>query len=244
MKRRASIAYMLATNPETFETLSQNNINLFHGTNINALPNILNYGMNSFDELSKKGIEVSTGEEYTRGYNGRSFISFTDDLDTAISYSAIKPSLKDLQEDNSFGMIIGISSNDAKQMKKFKIHSDVTEVGIIDNVPLDKIKVIAVSESKVQFVRKLVKDTSINVVPLNMDNRFYYISDIDFVINDKKAEEFIKGGKQQNSISFNNEELKEMASERTISGIKNIYRKIKEKFQSKGKDNRDDSREK
>ena len=45
MGRRASMAYILATNPETFGILSQNNINLFHGTNINALPNILNYGM-------------------------------------------------------------------------------------------------------------------------------------------------------------------------------------------------------
>lgn len=243
MRRRASIAYVLATNPETFEIFCQNNINLFHGTNINALPNILNYGMNSFDELSKKGIEVSTGEECTRRYNGRSFISFTDDLDTAIGYAGIKPSLEDSQKDKSFGMLIGISSDDVKQMKKFRVDSDVTEVGIRENVPLEKIKVILVPETKAQFVRKLVRDKQITVASINMDDKFYYIDDWEFVIDDKKAEEFVQGDKQENSITFGNEEVKEMASKREISGIKKIYRKIKEKFQSKGKDIEDDSRE-
>lgn len=54
------MAYVLATYPETFEVLSENNIDLFHGTNINALPDILKYGMNSLQELSNKGITVST----------------------------------------------------------------------------------------------------------------------------------------------------------------------------------------
>ena len=243
MGRRASMAYILATNPETFEILYQNNINLFHGTNINALPNILNYGMNSFDELSKKRIDVLTGEESTRKYNGRSFISFTDDLDTAIGYAGIKPSFEDSQRDKSFGMLIGISSNDVKNLKTCRVYSDTPEIGIINNVPLENIKVIAVPENKVQFVRKLVRDKSITVASLNMDDRFYYIEDWEFFIDNKKAEEFIQGDKQVNPITFGNEEVKEMASERKISGIKNIYRKIKEKFQSKGKDIENDSRE-
>ena len=117
MGRRAAMAHVLATNPETFEILSQNNINLFHGTNINALPNILIYGMNSFDELSKKGIAV---------------------------------------------------------------------------------------------------------VSINMDDKFYYIDDLEFVIYDKQAEEFIQGDKQKNPTTFGNADVKKMANERKSSGIKNI----------------------
>jgi len=44
-KKRVAFAYLLATNPETFEMIDKNNINLFHGTNANALPNILKYGL-------------------------------------------------------------------------------------------------------------------------------------------------------------------------------------------------------
>ena len=243
MRRRVSIAYMLATNPETFDVLFQNNINLFHGTNISALPNILNYGMNSFNDLSKRGIDISTGENFSRQYNGRSFISFTDDLDTAIDYAAIMPSLGENQKDNSYGMLIGISSEDLKKLSTCRVHSDTPEIGIMNNVPLEYIKLIAVPENKVQFVRKLVGDKPITVAPVNIDDRFYYIDDCDFVIDDERAEEFIQEKRQRETIAFKNEDIKELASERKISGIKSIYKKIKEKIQSKGKEIEDESRE-
>lgn len=243
MRRRASIAYMIATTPETFGILSQNNINLFHGTNINALPNILNYGMNSFDELSKRGIDVLTGEDSTRKYNGRSFISFTDDLETAIGYAGIMPSFEESQKDNSFGILIGISSNDIKKLKTCRVHSDTPEIGIMNNVPLEYIKVIAVPESKVQFVRKLVRDKPITVAPVNIADRFYYIDDCNFVIDDAMAEEFIQGRTQSEKKTFYNEEVKELARERKISGIREIYRKIYKKIKNRGKDIENDSRE-
>lgn len=44
-QRRISMAYLLLTNPDTFEVFAQNNINLFHGTNGNALPGIFKYGL-------------------------------------------------------------------------------------------------------------------------------------------------------------------------------------------------------
>jgi len=45
-KKRIGYAYILATNSETLDILARNNINLFHGTNANALPNILKYVLN------------------------------------------------------------------------------------------------------------------------------------------------------------------------------------------------------
>ena len=76
-----------------------------------------------------------------------------------------------------------------------------------------------------------------------IDDRFYYIDDCDFVIDDERAEEFIQEKRQRETIAFKNEDIKELASERKISGIKSIYKKIKEKIQSKGKEIEDESRE-
>ena len=233
---------MLATNPETFDILLQNNINLFHGTNIEALPNILKYGMNSFDELSKMGIDVLTGEEYSRERKGRSFISFTDDLDTAIGYAGVSPIYKDQKEDKSFGILIGISSDDLRKLGTCRVLSDIPEIGITSNIALENIKFIGVPESKVQFVRKLVGDKSITVASVDLDNKFYYIED-NFYIDDEKAEDFIKGKKQEESTIFRNEDVQEIARERKISGIKRAYLKIKEKIIGKGKDIENGSRE-
>lgn len=60
IKKRIGYAYLLATNPETFDILNKNDINLFHGTNANALPNILKYGMQSVDKQVNAGLNVST----------------------------------------------------------------------------------------------------------------------------------------------------------------------------------------
>lgn len=133
---------MLATHPETFEIMTKHNINLFHGTKFDALHNILNYGMNSIDELSKKGITISTGERWSRTNGKRDFISFTDDLDTALGYASIQNS-QDKQNSSDFGILIGISSDDVKQMKTCSVHSEVPEIGVMNNVPLEYIKFIA-----------------------------------------------------------------------------------------------------
>lgn len=108
-KRRIGFAYLLATNPETFDIMVNNNINLFHGTNANALSNILKYGMQSVDEQAKKDIVTSTGEEWSRIGGKRSFISFTDDLDTALDYASCYNSKANIYE-QTFSILIGISS--------------------------------------------------------------------------------------------------------------------------------------
>lgn len=89
-KKRAGYAYVLASNPETFEKFYENNINLFHGTTSNALSNILKYGMMSLEAQNKNGIDNMTGETWSRIENHpRKFISFTDDLDLAMDYASV-----------------------------------------------------------------------------------------------------------------------------------------------------------
>ena len=60
MCRRISMAYFIIRNPETFDVMAKNKVCLFHGTNGNALPNILKYGLNSAVESTNNNIPVNT----------------------------------------------------------------------------------------------------------------------------------------------------------------------------------------
>lgn len=223
---------MLATNPETFETIAKSGINLFHGVSANALINILNYGINSVDESLKKGIEVSTGEEWSRANGKRSLISLTDDLNTALEYTYSK----DKEKETAFGMVIGMSSKDIEQLETYKISSDLPEIGVKDNIPLEYIKFIGVPEDKVEFVRKMVGNEPITVMPINIEGRFYWIDDIGLIeFYEEEAKKVIEE-KTEPEKNFTGEEVKKLAKGRIKSKILRIYRKIKEKINSKGKE--------
>ena len=152
----------MAANPETFQMIADNNINLFHGTNSNALPSILKYGMKSVDESEKSGITVSTGEEWSRP-QGRSFISFTDDIRIAENYSLIGHSSKN----KSFPVIVGISTNDLKNMRTCRVLSELPEIGIRDSVPLEYIKFIGVPQENMKYTKRLAKKTGIPVLAVD-----------------------------------------------------------------------------
>jgi hypothetical protein len=89
-QRRLSMAYLFVKNPSTFNTLAENKVNLFHGTNSTALPTILEYGLGSIDSSEKRGLDVQTGEQWSRINGKRSFVSLTDVLGIAEGYSTLK----------------------------------------------------------------------------------------------------------------------------------------------------------
>ena len=243
-KRRIGYAYLLATNPETFNLLTQNNINLFHGTNANALPNILKYGMQSVDELSSKGIDVSTGEEWSRIGKKRDFISFTDDIDTALDYASLSPSKSNLNEE-SFGILIGMSSNKLKQLQTCHISSDIPEIGVMGNIPLECISVIAVPENKVEFVRKLVNNPNIQVTPISIDEKFYYVdSEFGEISFDSEKAKQLSEKENKGKVQFHFKEIIDMSKTRKILDIRGIYEKIKEKIKNKGRENEEKSKDK
>lgn len=138
-RRRISMAYLLVRNPEVFDFLVENNINLFHGTNINALPSILEYGMNSLKESDRLGIYVSTGEKWSRMSDKRDYVSFTDVVEVAERYAGISPIE---EEKDSFEIIIGTTKEDIESERVCRVPSDVQEIGIRKNFPTGKIRVI------------------------------------------------------------------------------------------------------
>lgn len=246
MKRRIGYAFTLATNPETMDAFIQNNINLFHGTNANALPNILKYGMQSIDQQVSKGYTPSTGEKWSRINGKRSFISFTDDIDTSLSYASL-PSEAGKNAKSSFGVIVGISSDSLSQLKTCHVHSDMPEIGIRDNIPLEHIKTIAVPKDKVKFVRKLVRAAGQNeiiVTPISIAERFYRvdpeIGEISF--NPEKARQLATHKKEITKNNFSFKDLKSIAGTRRAQSIRNIYEKFKKIIINRGKENEEQSK--
>ena len=184
-QRRLSMAYLFIKNPSTFNTLAENKINLFHGTNSTALPAILEYGLGSIDSSEKRGLDVQTGEQWSRINGKRSFVSLTDVLGIAEGYSTLKGGVTD---HSSFEVIIGFCTEDIFKTKRSIISSDIPEVAVEDGVPLEYIKSICVPEEKVELVQNLIGDKDILVNAIDdIDDKFYYFDELGsiYVISEK-----------------------------------------------------------
>ena len=213
INRRLNMAYIFLTNPDTFMNIVKNKINMFHGTNSNALPKIIKYGLNSYSESLKNNIDVNTGEMWSRFNDERSFVSFTDILDIAESYA--------LCEENDklfFEVIIGTSVEGVFDAGKCTISSDIPEVGVRDKLPVQNIKAIFVPNDKVEFVKNMIDDNNILVLSISDFNpRFYYSYDNNEIIN------FLNNcdiNENNNKKIFKLDEIKNMVSMR-ISKLKN-----------------------
>lgn len=231
-ERRLQYAYFLVQNPEAFDAMSRNNTNLFHGTKIDALPGILKYGINSLAKSVNEGIDVNTGEVWSRipGKN-RAFISVTDSISVGLKYASLN-SLNEENKDNSFGVLIGVRTEALDELDAFSIDSDVLEIGIMDHIPLEHIKVLTVPKEKVDYVKKLVGEREIEVVGADMDYSFYRMSRVEkiqYLMNSEKT--------QQSAVQeYEQEDMQKNAKTGKLSRIMKLLDNIKERFSRK--DNR------
>lgn len=225
--RRISMAYLLIDSPDVFDYISHNNINLFHGTNSNALPTILKYGLNSVNDQKRKGIHNCTGEEWSRENGERNYVSFTDVLDTAIDYSTMMPENNDL---SSFSVIIGTCTDDVRKIGIVPVVSALPEIGTRGVLDSNSIKIICVPDDKVSFVKRLVGDRKIKVMGFSgINDRFYYFDDLYLLefystLIDEYKNKVLKKNK------FKNEEVAEVAASRSFDRILNIVNKISSFF--------------
>ncbi len=225
-QRRAATADLLIRNPKTFDSLSKNNVNIFHGSNANALPNILKYGLMSIDEAAENGITVTTGEVWSRRNGSRSFISVTDDLEVAKRYSTIRGQGKD--ENLCFGVIIGTTKEDAKKSGICRIHSDVPEIGLRKRIAPESIKSLMVPSEKVEFVKKMVGRQNIEVLAIDgMDDNFYYIDEYGILsISDDRYNNLKNRVATEKPKTFGLDEVKSLAKGLTLSNIKSRLTEI------------------
>ena len=172
IQRRISLAYLVIRNPETFEQIVNNKIIYFHGTDANALPGIIKYGINSVDKLMELGINMTTGEKWSRIGGRRSFVSFTDVLDLARRYSTLGA---EIETELSFPIIFGTTKENILSSSLSMIKSDVQEVCVNGGISKESISCIMVPSSKIDIIRNIV-GTEILVLPMDeMQERFYSV---------------------------------------------------------------------
>ena len=220
-QRRTSMAYLLVNDRDTYEYLKENHINIFHGTNANALVGIAKYGLQSVDKIIESKREVRSGEAWSRIKGKRSFISVTDVFDIAWNYMQIDP--------KSFSAIICTSDEKMVEdnIKTCPVSSDVSEIGIQDELPLGTIKCVLVPKDKVDYAKVLFSDTNIQVLGLsNIDTRYFWFDDFMGCQFNAKEYEKYKANRleEKEEISkITEEDLKENASSRTRSKIQEMY---------------------
>ena len=219
-ERRISMAKLLLSNPETYKYFKDNNISLFHGTNANALPSIVTYGLKSHYKSEELGLNVNTGETSTRMVNKRKFVSFADILDLAEDYATLSPT--NSIDNLNFPILFGITTEDAKKNKVVTISSDICEIGVMNELPPEDLKVVCVPSEHLEFVKKLVRGR-IEVLPIDYFGRyFYYIDDfIPMNIDYKKMYE-LKEKQKQERRKFSFDEFKKLSFTRTIAKIKKV----------------------
>lgn len=207
--RRKNLIEIAHNDINAFKQIINNNINLFHGTNFNALPGIIKHGgMLSLNESNLNDNPVLTGEKWSRMHNlARNYISFTDQVDKALGYSLISPSTESTLA--SFGIMIGISSDDIKDLKTFNVHSDIPELGILDKLPMSKIKTIFAPNERIEFVSKIIGDAPIQVVPLDLISP------------------------SVDKVKYGQKDIENITKTRKTSGIKGIYEKVKESLKTR-----------
>lgn len=232
--RRLWMGYLLATNPEAFETIVKNNAILFHGTNANALPSILTHGIMNFADARDSGVDVVTGE-VTKIVNAprRKFTSFTNSYATALNYTTIDSSDKSSPE-LAFGVMLGISPEDLKKLSySTEIQSEVSEIGVYDTIPTEFIKFIGVPESKVDFVKRMIGDKPIDVVSLEMPEQRLQMFHLYAAL---RGEPSPVNHTNKKEPTFQEHEVKALSKERHFSAIRKIYNDLKNKLFNRRKD--------
>ncbi len=201
MERRITFSEMVLYDENLFFYLANNGLNVFHGTKIDALQTILSKGIFSSLELSKKGIQLATGEEHTMNmsFNNntekRTFISLTDNFDNSALYAGFpyeeqteyvkKYYGKDLKSDEDIPIIICFNGNDIEQKYSESlttIKSTCNEIGVNSSIDSSDIRCIITSYDKMEYVKSLVAKNGIDVLGYNHNNKFQKR-----LINDKKG---------------------------------------------------------
>ena len=158
ISRRIGLASLYLYNKEVFDYVVEHKINMFHGTTSKALEGIINEGLISSTESEKMGREVTTGEAGDLKIN-KSFISFTNDLLQAEGYAS------HAYRDGQIPVIVGTSYDKACSLGKvYTIHSDYTEIGVDNSLPLEGIEFIGVPSEYVDEVRAK-SNGSVEILP-------------------------------------------------------------------------------
>lgn len=238
-RKRVGYAALLATYPETFKHIVDNKIVAFHGTNSFAIASIITDGLKPFGTLEKEGIEMPNGEKETMVYrakeNSSDIINVTNDLETIYEFATSVHGLKNKNVPN-YGVVIGIKKEHFDSLSKCKVRSACVECGIRNQVPPEMIDFIGVPEDRVKFVKKLVSNRNIAVMPMPIESkdRFYNIEENGNIYIDKEKYEKVLLNETVESKSFGKESFKELGKK---VGVNKMLDAVKRLLILKNKEN-------
>lgn len=217
--RRISMAYLLINDRDTYEYLKENHINIFHGTNANAIPGIAKYGLRSASKIKEANEKILSGEASTRINGERDFISVTDVLEVAWDYMQI--------DTMAFPVIVGTSEEEMRKNDVWtcNVGSDVSEIGIENQLPLKTIKCVMVPKDKVDYVKTLFSNTNINVLGISNINERYFWLDLflGYQFVSEKYEAYKENKRTEPIYKISNKELIQNACLRVKSKMQKMY---------------------
>ena len=231
-KKRLNMGYLLLQNPQMIETIEKSKGCFFHGTNANALPSILKYGINSVDKSVENNISVTTGEEWSRINGKRNFVSLTDCLDVALSYADMNPNNNGLTNELlNFGVLIGTSFENMDDVRTCKVDSDISEIGVVGNLSANHIKFLAVPDDKVEFVKKMIGERDIDVVSMDIRDMFFnnnFVEKLNMLEQNKENRDTL----HSTYPTYFKDDIRPVVNERKHSGIRGFIETLKAKWKS------------
>ena len=218
-ERRISMAYLLINDRDTYEYLKENHINIFHGTNANAIPGIAKYGLRSASKIKEANEKILSGEASTRINGERNFISVTDVLEVAWDYMQI--------DTRAFPIIVGTTEEEMRKNDVWtcNVDSDVSEIGIENQLPLKAIKCVMVPKDKVGYVKTLFSNTNINVLGIsNINERYFWLDPfLGYQFVNEKYEAYKENKRTEPIYKISNKELIQNACLRVKSKMQKMY---------------------
>lgn len=237
-KKRLNMAYSLLREPQIIETIQKTGGHFFHGTNANALPYILKYGINSVDTSLENNISVNTGETWSRIQGKRNFVSITDCLNDALRYANMEPN-GNIDNMLNFGVVLGITLENMEGIETMPVKSDLPEIAIAGNVPVNHIKFLAVPQDKVEFVRKMIGSKSIAVISMDMKDKFYDTNFQDKFNILERGETGETEKTEQAYPTYAKDDVMPVIKNRKTSKIKEMFENFKKRICSKGKETKE-----
>ena len=178
----------------------------------------------------ENNIAVTTGEEWSRINGERNFVSLTDCLDLALKYANMRPNdNSSMNQLLNFGVVIGTSFENMEDIRTNSVDSNISEIGVVGNLPVDHIKFLAVPDDKVEFVKKMIGEKDIDVVSMDIRDIFFNNNFIEKLNMLEQGKEYIENLPYP---TYTKNDIKPVVSERKTSGIKGFFDTLKAKWKS------------
>lgn len=140
------------------------------------------------------------------------------------------------KDKEAFPVLIGTSEEMLRASGALStfVHSDLPEIAIEGDIPLETIKCICVPKDKVEYTKILFRNTNIQVLGLtNLKNKYFWCDcmNLETYFYPEEYEKYkLNYRKEVESNKITPEDLKNNSLKRNISSIKKMYNWMIDKY--------------